>query len=53
MKEITSLDLGGAYLVRGFEKGIFEPLVLTVPSILVDPWSRSIVGIRGLQTLKI
>jgi len=32
MKEITFVDVGGAYLVHGFEKGIFEPSFQTVPS---------------------
>jgi hypothetical protein len=43
-KEITSVDLGGADLVHGFEKGRSEPSVQTVPSRSGDRRSHSIAG---------
>jgi hypothetical protein len=46
------VDLGGADLVCGFEKGRSEPSVPTVPSRSGDRWSRSIAGIGGARTLK-
>jgi hypothetical protein len=48
MKEITSIDLGGEDLVRGFEKGRSELSVPTVPSRLGDRRSHSIAGIGGV-----
>jgi hypothetical protein len=52
-KEITSVDVGGEDMVRGFQKGRYEPSVQIVPSRSRDQQSRSIAGIGGVQTLKI
>jgi hypothetical protein len=52
MKEITSVDLGGADLVHVFEKGRSESSVQIVLSISGDRWSHSIAGIGGVGTLK-
>jgi hypothetical protein len=51
-KEITSIDLGGAYLVHGFKKGRYEPSVQTVLSISVDQRSHHIAGTECVRTLK-
>jgi hypothetical protein len=45
-KEITSVDLGGADLVRGFEKERSEPSVQAVPSRSGD---RRPVALQGLE----
>jgi hypothetical protein len=47
MKEITSVDLGGADLVRRFGKGISEPSVQKIPSRSGDRRSHRIAG-KGL-----